>query len=153
MRRRRFFRQFAGEGIALLEELSGKPQLRLNQLSELPDESLFTLKPAFLPGVTVFAEGTRMLGRRGDGTPVDLYGLDDPGTFVLSRFDGWSPLGEIAAELESARSWSAASARSLAREVFLRLVADGLCAPANPPGTSRSVIPGNGNARSGGDHE
>jgi hypothetical protein len=153
MRRRRFFRQFAGEGIAFLEELSGKPQLRLSGLSDLPDEPLFTLKPAFLPGVTVFAEGTRMLGRRSGGDPVDLYGLDDPGTFVLSRFDGWSPLGEIAAELESARSWSAASARSLAREVFLRLVADGFCAPANPPGAGPSVIPGKANARSGGDDE
>jgi len=150
MRRRRFFRRIAGDGISFLEELSGRPQLRLGTLSQLPEESLFALKPAFLPGVTVFADGGRMRGRNAGSGPVDLYALDDPGTFALSRFDGWSPLGEIAAELVAARSWSAPDARALVRQVFLRLVSLGLCAPANPLGDGGPVTVGNSNGRSGG---
>jgi hypothetical protein len=131
MERRWFFRRIAGEGLALIEELSGRPQLRLDDLGHVPDEAVFALKPMFVPGVTVFADAGRMLGRRPGRDPVDLYALDDAGTFVLSRFDGWSPLGDVAAELVSARKWSEAEARALARDVFLRLVALGLCAPTN----------------------
>jgi hypothetical protein len=153
MRRRWFFRRFAGEGIALLEELSGQPHLPTNGLWQLPTDMLLAVKPAYRPGVTVFADAGRMLGRCPGSEPVDLYGLDDAGTFVLSRFDGWSPLGDIAAELVSARDWGAPEAQALAREVFLKLVGLGLCAPANPMDDAVSLAVRNGTGIGGGDYE
>ncbi len=120
-----------GDTVALVEELTGRPQLRLADLWDLPDQTLMTLRPGFLPGVTVFAVDGRMCGRPGQGDPADLYGLEDPETFVLSRFDGRSTLANIVDELVAGCRWEPGAAQALAKNVFLRLVRLGLCAPAN----------------------
>ena len=153
MRRRRFLQRVVGDGVGFLEEISGRPQLRLKDLWQCPDEILLSLRPAFVAGATVYAVNERMLGRHSPGDPIDLYGLDEPGTFVLSRFDGRSPLVEIASELASARGWDAGRARAHAREVFLRLVAVGLCAPANPLTAEIPAAIGNFRSSEGEDHE
>ncbi len=136
-----------------VEELLGHPHVRLSELLQLPDEDLLALKPAFLPGVTVFADAGRMLGRCPGREPDDLYGLDEAGTFVLSRFDGWSRLHEIAAELVSARAWSAPDAQALAKEVFAKLLLLRLCVPANKAGDGDPVTVLAGRVSRGGNHE
>lgn len=134
MKRRRFFQAAVGDGLGFLEEIAGRPQLRLKDLWECPEERLLAVRPLFVTGATVFADGDRMFGRRGRSEPVDLYGLDEPGTFVLCRFDGRSPLAGIADELSTARGWDRARAEACVKDVFLRLVAIGLCTPAHPMG-------------------
>ncbi len=153
MKRRRFFQAAVGDGLGFLEEIAGRPQLRLKDLWECPEERLLAVRPMFVAGATVFADRDRMFGRRGRLEPVDLYGLDEPGTFVLCRFDGRSPLAGIADELSTARGWESARAEAYVKDVFLRLVVLGLCTPAHPMGDSGDAAIRDADVSRGGHHE
>ena len=132
MMRRHFFRSLLAEGTSFCEEVSGRPQLRLAELWRLPDAVLFSMRPAYDAGVTVFEVEGRMCGRRGDGPIEDLFAVAEPGTYVLCRFDGLSTVGQVADELAAAWHWPSEDARTTAKDVFLRLVRLGLCRPARP---------------------
>ncbi len=117
-----------------LEEAAGRPQARLADLSELPAEALARLKPQVCPGVEIIPGQDQVSARLpGAEAPVPLFAADEANLFVFNRFNGQTPIGRIAEELNAALSWPQERSFAHVRGLFLRLVRLQVSVPANPP--------------------
>jgi hypothetical protein len=131
--RRGFFKHLLGEAIALTEELGGKPQLRLEDLPDLPDEKLAQVKPMMMPGREfVTTEEAVSVRSNETGALTVLLPLDRAGSFALGLFDGATELGDVAQRLAAELGVESEEAFARVRQVFLDLVAKGACVPSNP---------------------
>ncbi|MBI2877934.1 MAG: hypothetical protein HYY20_13745 [Candidatus Tectomicrobia bacterium] len=131
--RRSFFKFLAGEVTAFFEELCGRPQLRLADLGQLPDETLAQIMPKVPPGVEILVTEGHIRARcPGKEEPIILFDRNPANTFVFNRFNGLTPLGGIGAELAATLSWDGEHGFAHARSLFLRLVRLGVCVPGNP---------------------
>ena len=130
--RRGFFRLFAREGVAALDELRGRPQLRLADLPQLPDATLAQLAPAILEGVTVIP-GDQQVSARPPASEkaIVLFPRDPVPVFIFNRFDGRTTLGEISQELSADRQWTEGQSFAAVKALFLRLVRLRVCVPGN----------------------
>jgi len=134
--RRHFFRLFAGETVALIDELQGTPQCRLVDLWELPNAELAALVPQICPGVDIVPQDGRTCARiPGNGDLLALFISDEESEFIFNRFDGLHTIGQIACELGTALAVSEEESLARVRTLFLRLVRMKACIPSNegPP--------------------
>jgi hypothetical protein len=134
--RRHFLRQFAGETMALIDGLQGKPQCRLVDLWELPNRELAALIPQVCPGVEILTKDGNVCARLpGDGDLLTLFATTEESEFIFNRFNGIHAIGRIVGELGTAMGLSEEESLARVRELFLRLVRMGICVPCNegPP--------------------
>jgi hypothetical protein len=130
--RRGFFHWLAGQGVVAFEEMRGRPQLRLNELGELPDAQLATSKPAVLPEVEILLEENRVLARAPRRTDaVILFSSDSIDLRIFNHFNGTNTLAEAAEKVRAETGEEPEQVLAASRVLFLRLVALGVCAPVN----------------------
>jgi len=131
--RRQFFRHFAVEALAFIDECRGRPQLRLDELDQLPRPALESIIPVVREDLEVIREGHMMVARsrRTDDPATPLFPIASDDGEVLDLFDGRRTLGEVAASLESPADLEARWERC--RDLFLRLARMCVCVPANAP--------------------
>ena len=131
--RRGFFRSLAGETIAFFEELRGKPQFRLDDLGQFPDEELAQIMPKMRPDVEIIvAEGHISARLPKKGEVIFLFDREPANTFVFNRFNGRTTMRQIGTELAAALSWEEERSFAHVRSFFLRLVHLRVCVPGNP---------------------
>jgi hypothetical protein len=117
--------------VAAVDESRGRPSFKLSGLAALSDEAVGGLIPVIPDVSAVDARDGHYVVRR-SGRTVALFPLGSREAELWSRFDGRSTLRAIAAELAAEWNEPAGTAFRRAREVFLRLVAAGICRPVNP---------------------
>jgi hypothetical protein len=130
--RRGFFRLFARESVVALDELRGRPQLRLADLPQLPDATLEQIAPAILEGVTVIPEEQRITARPpACQQAIVLFARDPVPVFIFNRFNGRSTLAQISKELSAQQQWPQEQSFAAVKALFFRLVRLRVCVPAN----------------------
>ena len=130
--RRSFFRSLLGETTALYDEVRGKPQRRLADIFELPDETLAQMKPMMLPDFEFIDEERRLSAKRRDTEAMlVLFEKDAAQVFLFNQFNGHTPIAEAATRLADQHGGSNAAAFVQAKALFLRLVRLGVCVPSN----------------------
>jgi hypothetical protein len=130
--RRSFFKSLLGEVITFCEEARGRPQMRLAELDQLPDETLARLMPEVSEDCEVIVEKTEVQGRnRRSGEVLPLFALEPANTITFNRFNGMTPLGDIGHQLAEEMGWEEAEGFAYARNLFLSLARQGVCVPSN----------------------
>lgn len=131
--RRAFFKLFAAECFALVEEFRGRPQLRLGDLADLPDERLGAIMPMIGDGWEILLGETRVCARERDGDrEVTLFERTAPDIFAYNRFNGRNEIEEIARLLAEEMGWDEQRAFGHVRALFLSMLEQGVAVPANP---------------------
>lgn len=131
--RRRFFKLLIGETIAFIDELCGRPQFRLVDLTKLSDTALAQIMPMVRPGVKIVVTEQHIGIRRHSGAEMTvLFNSEPANLFVFNRFNGLTTLGHIGEELDVTMSWNEKHGFAYAKRLFLQLVQVGVCVPSNP---------------------
>ena len=132
--RRAFFRRMMGEAVSAADELRGRPQLRLSDISKLDDESLMELVPMVRPDVEVLDNDQGVCARLPQQEEnVVLFSRDERiADFMFTRFDGQTTLRCVCDELVFETEWDEAEAFARVKAFFLRLLDMGVCVPGNP---------------------
>jgi len=130
--RRWFFRRAVGEVAFLVDELAGRPHLRLNDLAGLPDATLAGIVPILMDGVRIELGDGRVQATLPGGTQaLPLFDPTPEATLVFNRF-GHATLGEIAADLTRDLDWTESASFAHVKTFFLRMVTLGVCVPRDP---------------------
>ncbi len=96
MPRRNFFRQLFSETIGLAEELRGKPQMRLRELEQMPDEVVRRMTPVFNEYRSYLIEDNRVLLKPNKTEAYqEIYRLNPIESYVLRYFDGQHTLERL----------------------------------------------------------
>jgi len=132
VRRRNFFRSLAREAVVRADEMRGVPQMRLDQLDQLPEEVLARLIPGIAPGVQILPGEDVVRGRvPGVEEPLVLFWRAPAELFVFNRFNGRNRLGQVAEEWAAETGTEYARAFGFTRAIFLGLVRLRVCVPVN----------------------
>ena len=130
--RRGFFRMLPGELWSIFEAAKGIPQLRLDELDDLPDEILGQLVPAMDPAwqIRVDERAVRAKYPR-KNRDVELFDNSERNRIIFNQFNSTNTIDECARLVAEQCDISSADAFSDVRRLFLHLVYCGVCAPAN----------------------
>ncbi len=140
--RRRFFRRFAAESLAWLEEIGGRPQYSLMDLWELPRNELGLLVPQICEGVRIEPEAEIIrIGVPGKEVEVTLSSTVGLDLAIFNLFNGVNSIGAIADRLGASGQLTPEENFDQVRSLFLRLVRCGVCVPCNagPDGKAPDV--------------
>jgi len=133
MERRDFFRSVLGDVAAFADELAGRPQFQISELWSLPDDALAKIIPAVHPQAEILVGADHVAARVPQNTePVFLFGQEPTEAFVFNRFNGMTPIAEIADEVVGGFGETPERAFAIVKGLFLRLVRLRVCVPANP---------------------
>jgi hypothetical protein len=130
--RRFFFRQLARETVVWVEELCGRPSVKLTDLPSLPPEAIAALVPQICPGVQIVPEELQISARLPGATGmVVLFESGEANLMVFNGFNGMNTIEKVASDLSAATEWSRERSLDHVKEMFFRLVRLRVCAPAN----------------------
>jgi hypothetical protein len=127
--RRQLLRLFTDEVRILLEPGRQGAACRLADLGTLPDEVLGRLTPCLAEGCPLRAQGGALWASPEGAQPLRLFGAESQARRVVERFDGRTPLREIAEGVRAVSGWEPERAFAYVRGVFLHLVTLGVCVP------------------------
>ena len=129
--RRSFFKSLVAETISFVEELNGKPQFRLDELKNMPDNVLLEMIPIFNEAIPSKVEDGRLFVRREKNAEFGpCQNLGDRETYILERFDGGHSIAGIRDELVAEFEIESDTAFAEVRNLFVRLAEAGICRPA-----------------------
>lgn len=132
--RRSFGRALLQELAVMVDAFQGKQIFRLSDLENWPDEELALLKPVIRPDCQILVERNLVCVRkRGTDRLQELFPQDQPNLIVFNGFNGRRSLAEIGRQLSREMDWEEARAFDYAKELFLHLVRQLVCIPANAP--------------------
>ncbi|MGE5391382.1 MAG: hypothetical protein ACM3PE_10005 [Deltaproteobacteria bacterium] len=132
--RRGFFKSLVGQISALVDELSGLPQLSLADLPQLPDETMAQVKPLIIKEIFITVDDEYIFARKpGKDQDIRLIATDRANLYVFNLFNGILPLAEIAGHLAEYMTWDEEKSFDFTRNLFLDLVRIGVCVPGNSP--------------------
>ena len=130
--RRSFFRWLTGRGVATFEEAMGRPQLALSDLPNLPPEELGRLIPTVCPSTEILIREDHVIARTPpDGADLVLFPVSSLELTIFNLFNGQNTLLQAVQRVGAECGVEQQDAMSVARDLFLRLVAHAVCAPAN----------------------
>lgn len=131
--RRKFFRQLCGETISQVDEIRGKPQLRLCELDQVPDHILREMIPVLNPSSLYRIRDDRILVKnRHSGNWEEFYRLDPSKTFIFSCFNGQHTLDDIAYKLEKRFNHNKETAFNCVKTLFIASARHFICYPDQP---------------------
>ena len=113
---------------------SEQPYFAVDKLMDLSDHLLREMVPVFRDDVHVHIQRDLLVAiepRRGCHEKRVVIG--DKERYVLTRIGGQSTLGEIGEDLEAMFSLDCGEGFCLAKNLFVRLAAEGICHPSGPP--------------------
>ena len=129
--RRNFFRYLLSEAIGLVEEFRGKPQMRLSDLSQVPDELLRQMMPVLNETRSYSIEQDRvLLHHRNRETSQEVYHLNVNEHYMLRFFDGQHSLEDIGRHVANEFGTDTENAYLEVKILFLALAKFAICHPA-----------------------
>jgi hypothetical protein len=132
LNRRRFFGQVFGKALVTVEQLAGKPHLRIPDLEEMADESLAKLIPVVREDAEiVLNEHGVKVGRPGGNPDLDLVGLETTDLVVFNLINGERTVAEISSDVANGLSCDEKEAFARVKALVLHLTKQGVCVPKN----------------------
>ena len=132
--RRAFFKWSAREFWTHADELRGRPHYLLSDLADAPDTVLARLMPALRNVLEIADTPEGLTAHRSAGCEkIVLCDRAEASSLILSSFDGQTTIELNATALAERLGLDYPTAFARVREIFLRLVSLGVCAPINPP--------------------
>jgi hypothetical protein len=130
--RRDLPRAVLAEAFVILEELRGRPQLRLSTLDDYPEQALKHIEPTVHMGVSFFRADEFIHAVREDGSEaVPLFRSTPVNLLLFSAFDGRTSLQCIADMCVAELGDPPELAFARTKHLFLELVRLGISVPAN----------------------
>jgi len=130
--RRSFFRHLLAEAISLTEEVRGKPQMRLSELDQVPDEVVRQMMPVFNENHSYSIEDDRvLLKHKKTETYQEIYRLDTKERFILRYFEGQHTLEEIGRLVAEEFGLDEEAAYQQTKALFIFLAKHFICFPAH----------------------
>jgi hypothetical protein len=130
--RRGFFRRFAGEGAAFLDEIQGRPQIPISDLSKVPDAELARQAPVIREGVAILPEEQQVSARLpGEEMAIVLFSREPAHLFIFNRLNGRTTLGQTSRELSAEMGWTEEQSFVAVKALFFRLVRLRVCVSSN----------------------
>ena len=133
--RRGFLPVLVREAVVTLGMMRGGLGCRLSELQDMSDEQLSGIKPVVNPAYEIQVEADHVLARyKRTGATVHLFAMEETAALTsFNLFDGRHTLDEAGADLAGQMGWDRSAGFAYARDLFLRLVADLVCIPKDPP--------------------
>ena len=133
--RRGFLPVLVREAIVTLGMMRGGMGCRLSELQSLSDDELSDIRPVVNPAFEIKVEDDHVLACYSKtGAALCLFSVSETATVnTFNLFDGRHTLGEAGTSLASQMGWDSSTGFAYARDLFLRLVADLVCVPKDPP--------------------
>lgn len=128
--RRRFFRRMVAEILSVCEEIGGRPQLKIHELSQLPDTVLRNIVPVAKANQPTKIEGDQLLYYNCDTRAYKMVCRLSPEQkqFILSM-DGRRTLDQLARKVAQACRLDPSKAYAIVKALFCRLARIGVCIP------------------------
>ena len=132
--RRRFFRLMLSEAIGFVEEIRGKPQMRLSELDQVSDEVLRHMCPVFNETSSYCIENNAiLLNYQKNETSVEVCRLTPQELAMLRYFDGKHTLEEIGYRVAEEFGDGYEDVYQHVKAVFICLAKHFICFPAHGP--------------------
>ena len=129
--RRSFFRLMLAEAMSLAEEVQGRPQMRLSELDQVPDEAMRRMSPVFNETRSYSIENNSvLLQHRKRGTSQIVYQLEANEHYMLQFFDGQHTLEEIGRFVADKFGQDEETAYQEVKALFIALSKYAICHPA-----------------------
>lgn len=129
--RRSFFRLMLAEAMSLAEEVQGKPQMRLSELEQVPDELLRRMSPVFNATRSYAIEDNCvLLQHRKRVTSQTVYQLEANEHYMLRFFDGQHTLEEIGRLVADEFGQDEGTAYQEVKALFIALAKYAICHPS-----------------------
>ncbi len=129
-KRRHFFRALVTETVAWVEEVSGHPQLRLDELKRVPDETLLKMVPVFNTRKPSRIENGWLAARNmEDGGFIPYRKLGKHEAYILACFDGFHSIQGIRDRLQTDFKLNQTQAFDRVKQLFVQLAEAGFCHP------------------------
>jgi hypothetical protein len=129
--RRSFFRLLLAEAVSLAEEVRGKPQMRLSDLDQVPNEVVRQMVPVFNEKRAYSIEDDRvLLKHKKTGTYQEIYQLDLQEKYMLKYFDGQHTLEAIGRRAAEKFELDEEVAYQQVKALFILLAKHAICHPA-----------------------
>jgi hypothetical protein len=130
--RRNFFRNFLVCAASFVEEINGRPQMRLDELDKLPDEIVCHMVPVFNERHTCRIEGN-ILFEEDKKNPASLKvcDLDEIRMFIWHCIDGGNDIENIGRKIEERFGLEFDQAYEEAKSFFVFLAKRLICYPAS----------------------
>jgi len=94
--RRKFFHKFLTETISFIEEINGRPQMRLSELKETPDEIIRTIVPKPNQHHHYYIEDGYVYKKKPELNMAEkIYELDPTEKYIIPLFDGKRSIEKI----------------------------------------------------------
>ena len=130
--RRGFFKQCLVDMICLVEEFKGRPQMRLSDLDQAPEEVIRTMVPVFNPRRPCITKGNRILLEKDkSGEYEQICEMDRMNADIFHYFGGSMTIDEISREIERRYDLDSHTAYERVRAWFLFLAKRMVCFPAH----------------------
>ena len=132
--RRAFFREFFTNAsdrlVTIREEFHGRPQMRLNDLEQYPDEVIKSIVPVFNPNLEYQLLETYLRVRQDEEQEfIDVLPLSDGDTEILNWFNQGYSLWEIAGRIAGDEVPAPTKAYARVKTIFLTLTRCAVCYP------------------------
>ncbi len=129
--RRSYFKSFLAEAISIVEELSGKPQLLLDDLERVPEDVMRSMVPVFnMARPSMIEDGWLLVREIKNGEFTRYHELQGHEGSILECFDGNHSISGVCNHLEAEFQLPPDVAFSLVKDVFVKLSKVALCHPA-----------------------
>jgi hypothetical protein len=130
--RRHFFSHLMAETIAMFQEIQGKPQMRLNDLYQVPEHVIRKMVPVFNRNSSFRIDGDRLLVQyKKRGVFEEICRLDRMDIYILRCFEGHCTLEEIGESVEGEFGQESGVAYQKVKSLFLVLAKHTICHPAH----------------------
>ncbi len=128
--RRGFFRLVFSEAVGLVEEVRGKPQMRLSELDKVPDHILRQMIPMFNEQSLYQIKNDRLLlKQKQTGTSQEIYRFTEQELFILHRFGKQGNLEMIGRRVAKTFGMEEEVAYQQVKSLFLMLAKRGIYIP------------------------
>jgi hypothetical protein len=140
--RRRFFKQFIGETVALIDEMQGRPQCKLTDLWELSNQELAVMIPQVCSGVEIVpADGVICARLPENEGLLTLFASSKENLSIFNGFNGVNSIGRIAGELSVRTGFDMEESYERVRSLFLQTVRLRVCIPGNEGSPQTGPLP------------
>ncbi|NDJ85439.1 MAG: hypothetical protein GYB66_06105 [Chloroflexi bacterium] len=111
----------------------GKAVYQLDDLQDLPDETLAEIRPAVNPEYAIVMLGGHVQAQYQSGSVYqDLFPVESFNYYLFHQFDGTQTLGAISRRAARKLRCDPEQAFAQVRELFLALVKKSICLPQEP---------------------
>jgi hypothetical protein len=130
-KRRHFFRDVLSQGLSLVDEVRGKPQLLLEDIGRLPDESIRYMVPVLSESAHYRIERGWLL-LKDKGVFVEFHRLDSQDLEILQAFDGRRTIEELAVFFHQRDGIDHWASYQRVKLLFVTLTRIAVCHPLHP---------------------